>query len=148
MNFSVTLHVSVWVEIRRPCRLPAWYPSRSTWACELKLSIISLPTVTRTSRSTWACELKCTDPYKSKKLYTSRSTWACELKSALFTASHIALQVTLHVSVWVEIRWFLKSTVQGCCHAPRERVSWNFLVSVTRLFLSSHAPRERVSWNL
>ena len=33
----VTLHVSVWVEIRTPMNQPKYQESRSTWACELKL---------------------------------------------------------------------------------------------------------------
>ena len=77
----VTLHVSVWVEIESYRNAIYATQSRSTWACELKLYTVEI------------------DP----ETIGSRSTWACELKSALFTASHIALQVTLHVSVWVEI---------------------------------------------
>ena len=34
------------------------------------------------------------------------------------------------------------------CHAPRERVSWNFFNWFRRKFALRHAPRERVSWNL
>ena len=35
---AVTLHVSVWVEIVRKIRALSIHPSRSTWACELKLT--------------------------------------------------------------------------------------------------------------
>ena len=33
-------------------------------------------------------------------------------------------------------------------HAPRERVSWNFSISLLTHIDNCHAPRERVSWNL
>ena len=77
--------------------------------------------------------------------------------------------VTLHVSVWVEICPFSWNVSNDTRHAPRERVSWNFLfVSFSALSRPSrstwacelkfmgidedlrivgHAPRERVSWN-
>ena len=80
------------------------------------------------------------------------------------------MQVTLHVSVWVEIlvenlfsfrnvsrsTWACELKYQCCdfvndymqSHAPRERVSWNFLKSRFFVFVWSHAPRERVSWNI
>ena len=32
-------------------------------------------------------------------------------------------------------------------HAPRERVSWNFLILSIISLMQGHAPRERVSWN-
>ena len=58
-HWKVTLHVSVWVEMF----LFPWYKdnvrgSRSTWACELKLTSISTIQMWISSRSTWACELK------------------------------------------------------------------------------------------
>ena len=145
------------------------YPSRSTWACELKYQRMLCIWNDRGSRSTWACELK----------------WKFDCKTSWWT------QVTLHVSVWVEIiivtigsiirmsrstwacelKW--KICYQGrswTSHAPRERVSWNpeicsqfsFFFKVTLhvsvwvemlcafiqfLTISRHAPRERVSWN-
>ena len=76
--------------------------------------------------------------------------------------------VTLHVSVWVEmisIAYHTRVTVSrstwACelkllseysrasvnCHAPRERVSWNFSNNVCSFAPLGHAPRERVSWN-
>ena len=57
--------------------------------------------------------------------FASRSTWACELKSKIF-------------KILKNIR----------SHAPRERVSWNYLDVAVAVELESHAPRERVSWNL
>ena len=78
----VTLHVSVWVEIN--------------------LFFIG---ITRSwSRSTWACELKSTIIGIHPSEYLSRSTWACELKYTWETGSEVYDIVTLHVSVWVEIQ--------------------------------------------
>ena len=55
----------------------------------------------------------------------SRSTWACELKfSDAVPLSPIRTG-----------------------HAPRERVSWNFLFRPWTISVFRHAPRERVSWN-
>ena len=76
--------------------------------------------------------------------------------------------VTLHVSVWVEIKiWLIKfrslqSRSTWACelklissghwaptngHAPRERVSWNVPTNKLGIKEECHAPRERVSWN-
>ena len=55
---SVTLHVSVWVEMKLSWHFLHTNSSRSTWACELK-SVYTLNMFYRLkSRSTWACELK------------------------------------------------------------------------------------------
>ena len=77
----VTLHVSVWVEITNKIFKVATWQSRSTWACELKLD----------------CKCSLLSDLRS------RSTWACELKLFVLQLLVVALQVTLHVSVWVEI---------------------------------------------
>ena len=76
------------------------------------------------SRSTWACELKCYNFFICCFHLRSRSTWACELKCL----------------------WSLK-LINSVGHAPRERVSWNYIVVYGRLTSLCHAPRERVSWN-
>ena len=55
--------------------------------------------------------------------------------------------VTLHVSVWVEIKYYSCSCTRCIGHAPRERVSWNIQCKVEIFPCSGHAPRERVSWN-
>ena len=145
IDLNVTLHVSVWVEIYVQFCENIDYLSRSTWACELKLSTGAIFLIFSLSRSTWACELKLL-PYHAQMFERwSRSTWACELKlpdTNKFTAK--------------------------TSHAPRERVSWNcqvhhFLPLHTSrstwacelklrpcLKISAfncHAPRERVSWN-
>ena len=80
---TVTLHVSVWVEIFRFSRERFLFSSRSTWACELKLRNPRNPWQKKKSRSTWACELKCIFDFIKSKSLPSRSTWACELKLRL-----------------------------------------------------------------
>ena len=77
---AVTLHVSVWVEIRRTADWNNQRESRSTWACELKWSVIDLISDIWMSRSTWACELKLLTSSVNVIFTRSRSTWACELK--------------------------------------------------------------------
>ena len=118
---SVTLHVSVWVEIHSNLPLPLLRQSRSTWACELKFVKNFTKIANTPSRSTWACELKFIDNGSIVVTEVSRSTWACELKS-LSTLYTLILP----------------------CHAPRERVSWNLLWLQVRLFVTCHAPHERV----
>ena len=71
------------------------------------------------------------------------SVWV-EMK--LFTVFTSAEMVTLHVSVWVEI-WPLPQRLLIGGHAPRERVSWNYLYAPVNCKVLGHAPRERVSWN-
>ena len=39
--------------------------------------------------------------------------------------------VTLHVSVWVEIYKYDASYFNDTSHAPRERVSWNSCINLT-----------------
>ena len=75
---SVTLHVSVWVEIFILDILYTAFTSRSTWACELKCVRMPLADHSERSRSTWACELKFQKSYNYTLFITSRSTWACE----------------------------------------------------------------------
>ena len=99
---TVTLHVSVWVEILFVSFSALSRPSRSTWACELKLhgcwwndsrNVVTLHVSvwveitmqwldfsTLGSRSTWACELKSYGSPSYIRWIASRSTWACELK--------------------------------------------------------------------
>ena len=103
IELSVTLHVSVWVEI-----------TEKTWMW-----------CVRGSRSTWACELKCI--YKS---------------CIVIGVSHAPRE---RVS-WNWIVYHYARKQIG--HAPRERVSWNCRISLFKaVSYKSHAPRERVSWN-
>ena len=80
-HVNVTLHVSVWVEM-------------NTQIVKDKLE---------KSRSTWACELKCIFVIVGSQFIPSRSTWACELKFEMKDTEEEEAEVTLHVSVWVEI---------------------------------------------
>ena len=145
---GVTLHVSVWVEMTNSNGKPFLFTGhapreRVSWNnyCKIIVAVFC----------------------------SSRSTWACELKSAILFITILVSNVTLHVSVWVEITFIfqmrvnlasrstwaceLKSprTASPRCaagHAPRERVSWNNSCRSERLVHRSHAPRERVSWNI
>ena len=97
----------------------------------------------------------------------SRSTWACELKSSVGSSSvgsscHAPRErvswneilfrlrsiknVTLHVSVWVEIFGIYISLSKNS-----SRSTWacelKFADHFIGNFIQSHAPRERVSWN-
>ena len=59
----------------------------------------------------------------------------------------IYINVTLHVSVWVEIISPSLARRTNRRHAPRERVSWNSPFHNYIIAHLCHAPRERVSWN-
>ena len=123
-NRVVTLHVSVWVEITLRWFFLKAPASRSTWACELKSS-------------------QCTSvSYRPCHAPRERVSWN------VWTIWHWQQPaVTLHVSVWVEIRPVLISLLTSLSHAPRERVSWNVYLVCNVYLCLSHAPRERVSWN-
>ena len=146
----VTLHVSVWVEISL-ISSGHWAPShapreRVSWNW---LAMALLHTVRVTLHvSVWVEIL--VSSYCFLNACESRSTWACELKSQKDESVLTVNSVTLHVSVWVEMtyggalcRTIVSRSTWACelkciisdnliiadCHAPRERVSWNFRVS-------------------
>ena len=102
--------------------------SRSTWARELKSCCGILHNYLVPSRSTWACELKC---YKQamkaqlKRVTLHVSVWV-EMESRRLLQL-TKLQVTLHVSVWVEMYYRRQRFWRSVGHAPRKRVSWNFI---------------------
>ena len=102
LSHRVTLHVSVWVEITGTNSSNSSKTSRSTWACELKWSILLAILLAISSRSTWACELKSEMPSKSpvKPCHAPRE----------------------RVS-WNDWSWYVYLVWKR--HAPRERVSWN-----------------------
>ena len=128
--------------------------SRSTWACELKYAFLHFLNKEVQSRSTWACELKllCLSPHhfclghaprervswnnpdtvnnKNRQVTLHVSVW---VEIALIPLLPKIDKVTLHVSVWVEIT--NKSTTENIanCHAPRERVSWNVKITFAKL---------------
>ena len=124
-QLSVTLHVSVWVEITVMRHVAAF-----------KCVTLHVSVWVEMSMRAWALSS-----------ISSRSTWACELKSFVLDLLTSAMAVTLHVSVWVEIIVYTgfpsddisSRSTWACelkcgtarricgllCHAPRERVSWN-----------------------
>ena len=120
------------------------------------------------SRSTWACELKFVN-LSIYLLFVSHAPRERVSWNMFYYVYIITQIVTLHVSVWVEIianrflnrintsrsTWacelkFVSSYcfLNACGHAPRERVSWNWLLPTIMTHISRHAPRERVSWNI
>ena len=85
-NFHlVTLHVSVWVEIKN--------------------ARIIFNTISVTLHVSVWVEMKLFTVFTSAEM--SRSTWACELKCIKFIHHTNTPPVTLHVSVWVEIQFLL-----------------------------------------
>ncbi len=123
-KFEVTLHVSVWVEIKIVATLQLFKQSRSTWACELKFTISLNFVSSALSRSTWACELKCIictvcschwshaprervswNLYTRSKGDTCKVTLHVSVWVEMFLHVYVTIfwYVTLHVSVWVEI---------------------------------------------
>ena len=113
----VTLHVSVWVEILTVLCLRPAYPSRSTWACELKWQNYRRSAIVSKSRSTWACELKSLVQYIKDLLWChaprERVSWNCK------------------IVIYSDLRK---------CHVPRERVGqfsfqrrtyWYWIIQVT-----------------
>ena len=78
---TVTLHVSVWVEMKLPITLKSLSSSRSTWACELKYvngGGRSVENYVTLHVSVW---VEMYWIYSRLTVKQSRSTWACELKS-------------------------------------------------------------------
>ena len=147
-GYFVTLHVSVWVEI-----LVKLYFLRkavvtlhvSVW---VEMILVSLKINNhKASRSTWACELKWKGETTFILITESRSTWACELKSTNKRTYLTSWNVTLHVSLWVEmiclILVSLKINKSRSTWACELKLLWDWLSFTS----TCHAPRERVSWN-
>ena len=107
---TVTLHVSVWVEIEEEMLRVSMGESRSTWACELKWFVRGGMKPKDESRSTWACELKYScylrNSYRFCHAPRERVSW-----NIFYFKWCINLAVTLHVSVWVEIKSLKSLTV-------------------------------------
>ena len=144
---KVTLHVSVWVEIKINllvvCNVIVTLHV-SVWV-EIYYSQTScLAHLVTLHVSVWV-EIKI-KAYK-KEIDGSRSTWACELKfvSILFPPTRNGHAPRERVSWNVTC---VLGVLQGRCHAPRERVSWNSDSWRCYRCQIRHAPRERVSWNL
>ena len=119
----VTLHVSVWVEMIIAGRFSISVSSRSTWACELK------------SQKRSKYEYQCRHAPRERVSWNAFNLW-----------SGTVYDVTLHVSVWVEIY-----TIFWQILSYRSRSTWacelKFGSATQLLDLPRHAPRERVSWN-
>ena len=100
---SVTLHVSVWVEIISTFNCLNVLRSRSTWACELKLivfpSTLNSASHAPRERVSWNTQNLTTLEAKWSHAPRERVSWNCMTTSWL-----TRVVVTLHVSVWVEMR--------------------------------------------
>ena len=142
----VTLHVSVWVEITTNAGKVRTYVSRSMWACELKFRNWSWPV------------------QNTRHAPRERVSWNRQSESG-----QEYLDVTLNVSVWVEITD--SACYSSCCWSrstwacelkslgfvwsrlsPLSRSTWacelKFELLKIYIIVLRHAPRERVSWNL
>ena len=138
--------MSVWVEINTGKIIDVYKKSRSTWACELKLTLEKSLTFTKSHAP------------------RERVSW----NAVILRKFEIDLNVTLHVSVWVEIYVqfcenidYLSRSTWACelkllpYHAQMferwSRSTWACELKLpdTNKFTAktSHAPRERVSWN-
>ena len=103
MQQSVTLHVSVWVEISIGCNVVTLCyrhapRERVSWN-QYYIMILAVWNVTL-HVSVW---VEIAVPWLLPPPATSRSTWACELKLVNNGKLQLNNPVTLHVSVWVEI---------------------------------------------
>ena len=187
----VTLHVSVWVEIRfsryqgifQPRHAPrervSWNRSRNSPGLRDKVTL---------HVSVWVEILALFALFRNAVGHAPRErvSWNFSFSALIFSHNchaprervswnaqnqdkNLCKNVTLHVSVWVEIYvlseksdWNKSRSTWACelklmvdmskgyvwCHAPRERVSWNSHVWNSFKDSICHAPRERVSWNL
>ena len=145
-NCRVTLHVSVWVEIWTLLQISAVAQSRSTWACELKCSTYfptnKVPCHAPRERVSWNTWSDKRHKASSSHAPRERVSWndnVTKVKIYNNVTLHVSVwveiqkhnvnvltpRVTLHVSVWVEIQSFLSTPTPRVSHAPRERVSWN-----------------------
>ena len=168
MNGEVTLHVSVWVEMKRQMLIITFASVTLHVSVWVEIFLLYLYYIGKTSRSTWACELKFPyTPLKSTPVrHAPRERVSWNGKSArnplkpcghaprervswnFCTVSKIcATHVTLHVSVWVEMfrLWWMP-------YPHRSRSTWACELKFRHTGLQprrySHAPRERVSWNV
>ena len=127
--------MSVWVEMSHLMEALILRASRSTWACELKWigenRHICQGRHAPRERVSWNFPFIFLYRRAARHAPRERVSWNFfKSRFSVFVWSHaprervswnvrtwktsLAKKVTLHVSVWVEIRWFLKSTVQGC----------------------------------
>ncbi len=102
---SVTLHVSVWVEIYNGFCL------RGRIFVTLHVSV-------------WVEIVNKPQPYLQTLVTLHVSVWVEMIDAVISLPENM---VTLHVSVWVEIKSF-EYIDRDESHAPRERVSWNYML--------------------
>ena len=106
ISVLVTLHVSVWVEITPYPHIVMWVVVTLHVSVWVEICVnYSVKYLGVQSRSTWACELKyqlCERQLpNSSHAPRERVSW-----NSPEAIGAIAAQVTLHVSVWVEIQRF------------------------------------------
>ena len=143
----VTLHVSVWVEMSNYLSNISVCSShapreRVSWNKTYLQTIIFVLCHAPRERVSWNVRGLKVAQWKMVTLHVS--VWV-EIRR--YYEAWLLRWVTLHVSVWVEIDEFSIDPHTFSGHAPRERVSWNGIDEVLRCIGTSHAPRERVSWN-
>ena len=100
---AVTLHVSVWVEIKIWTLYINILTSRSTWACELKWKYTSLyrsqPCHAPRERVSWNANFYNSIGVNASHAPRERVSW-----NMIIFSVKASKFVTLHVSVWVEMR--------------------------------------------
>ena len=100
---SVTLHVSVWVEMPWSVSTTTFNTSRSTWACELKFDneVIENSTISHAPRERVSWNVNSCTFFSFPVGHAPRERVSWNAHQWCLVGSPM---VTLHVSVWVEIR--------------------------------------------
>ena len=119
--------------------------SRSTWACELKyyyanLGYADLCHAPR-ERVSWNIKGLSWPHERIGHAPRERVSW-----NEKFPTINTIFDVTLHVSVWVEIGVFAIFVKFFTSHAPRERVSWNMPLSIKLHFKSGSTWACELKW--
>ena len=96
---------------------------RVSWNLVNSCTVFSLPGHAPRERVSWNFALQSRIPS-----YPSRSTWACELKCPWLLRCARCCQVTLHVSVWVEIAF-----INFTAHATYVTLHVSVWVEITRM---------------
>ncbi len=136
---TVTLHVSVWVEISTRFQIAVRDFVTLHVSVWVEILVIRTSCKTAVSRSTWACELKYQTYLQNMRTFRhaprERVSWNIQLSSKTLVCI-----VTLHVSVWVEILFAYCVCFSVWSHAPRERVSWNawYAMQIRELQVTLH----------
>ena len=124
----VTLHVSVWVEITISSNFVSSAfrhapRERVSWNNSCRSERLVHRSHAPRERVSWNCSCQCVFPgIHDVTLHVS--VWVEILGGITYGKIH---RVTLHVSVWVEILIAGTLSFGIASHAPRERVSWNIL---------------------